>query len=197
MNKIEALGNDLLQAQAALGLDTANQLHVGLSEDKIKLNPLFLKLPADSEMHDLFRWRNGSDNSIPIGRLWLTPRYYFMSAEDSAMSNKYCSSNLEGWSSNWFPIFENGSANMWFVDVEKHFNGKLPVFDSDSESTPEVGQIYDSIQNMFETFLECYKQNVYHIPPGEKRFQTDFRREAEIAKKLNPNSDFWLRKDLF
>ena len=183
MNKIEALGNELFQAQAALGLDTTKHQHPGLSEDKIKANPLFLKLPPDSEIHDLYRWRNGGNNSVAMGLLWLTPHHYFMSAEESAMSNKYCSSNLEDWSSNWFPIFENGWAKMWFVDVEKHLNGKLPVFDSDSENTPEIGQIYDSIQSMFETFLECYKQNIYHIAPGRKRLQSDFRREVEIAKK--------------
>ena len=197
MSRIGDYADRILSMQANLGLESQNHYGSPLSDVELRESPLLLDIPSPSEIHQLFAWRNGaSDKDVPMGQLWIKPGYYLVSVDESLFENRYCSDHLTGWSRSWYPLLTNGAAGRHFFDRVKIANGRAPIFNYEPEAAPVTGQIYDSVESMFKTILECYAQHAYFIAP-DGLLATNFRREVEISRGLNPNSDYWWREDLF
>jgi hypothetical protein len=133
---------------------------------------------------------------MPMNDLWFIPGFYFLSAQESDSENRYCVTHLSDWLPSWFVLLSNGSADRYFYDVKKLSMGKLPIFYYEPEESPLTGQIYDSIEVMFATVLKCYEESAYFVNE-DGRLDADWPRKVEIARKLNPASDYWLRGDLY
>ena len=50
-------------------------------------------------------------------------------------------------------------------------------------------QIYDSIESMIDTLIECYQNGAYKVANG--KLEIDFDLESKTAQKFNPLSEFW------
>ena len=138
-----------------------------------------------------------TETEIPMGKLWFIPGHYLVSAGESLLSTGYIATHpLPCWQPNWFPLMRSGSADFHFFEKAKIRADKVPVFYTDTEFSPGLWQIYDSIECMFAAVLECYANGAYFVGEGGW-LTTDARKETAISKRLNPRSDHWLRKDLF
>ena len=196
MNTIAELGDSILNAQAKLGLENPKFYSAPLTASEFQKCPLFSQLPRGSELHDLFSWKNGaSGQGVPIGKLWLKPGFYLYSAQESVISNRYCAKHFEDWERSWYPLLTDGSADSRFCDINKVSRGRLAVYYYEPEESPVFGQIYDSIQLMFQTIVECYERGVFFVDP-KGYLGSDFSREVQISGQINPNSEFWRRIDL-
>jgi hypothetical protein len=74
MSRISEFGDQILIAQAALGMDNATHYNPGLSVVERAKYPSLANVFKGTELADLFSWRNGivSGANIPMARL----RYY-------------------------------------------------------------------------------------------------------------------------
>jgi hypothetical protein len=170
-----------------------------MSDHALTQCPLFADMPGHSEVHDLFRWKNGihDDSQVPMGQLWFIPGHYLVSAQEAFSLNKYMAEHpLSSWAPTWFPLLKSGSADFHFFDKAHLIKDRVPVFYSDTEFPPGLWQIYDSIESMFRTIFECYSEGVYFLS-ADGWLDCDARREAAISKQLNPDSEHWCRTDLF
>lgn len=67
---------------------------------------------------------------------------------------------------------------------------KAIYFYSPARLFPDPTKIYDSIESWMETIIQCYKNHIYHI--DEEGFLIiNTKAEAELSRKLNPNSEYW------
>ncbi len=196
MNRMAQIGDEILEVQRRLGLPNPENLSPGLTDEALADCPLLRDVPLGSELHDLYRWRNGSKPHIPMGKLWMVPGHYFLSAHESVLSNRYLADHVEDWKPEWYPIMTNGSSDLHFVDKAKIDGRRVPVFDRDPEFSPGLWRIYDDLETMFRSILKCYDAGAYFV--GEDGFlRSDARREAAICGGLNPQSEHWRRTDLF
>lgn len=196
MNRIAQLGNEILKVQRQLGLPNADNFNPGLTDEELLTCQLFKEVPPPSELHDLYRWRNGSSKpDVPMGQLWIIPGHYLLSADESDSYNR-CLAGQPDWTATWFPIMSSGSADVHLIDKARITRGTVPVFYNDPEFSPGMWQIYDSLEAMLTSILECYQEGAYFVN-YEGFLDSDARREAAICKRLNPGSDHWRRTDLY
>lgn len=196
MSRIVEFGNQILQIQSGLGLLNPKNLNPGMTVEELTACPLFAGIPITSELHDLFGWRNGCVPNVAMSQLWFIPGHYLTSAQDAAQSNHYMTNNIPDWKATWFPLMESGSSDFYFFDKAEISNGRTPVFYNDPEFFLGVWQIYDDLESMFATILECYAEGAYFVGGGGF-LHSDAHRETNISKRLNPNSNHWQRKDLY
>jgi len=67
--------------------------------------------------------------------------------------------------------------------------GKMYVFSPSITLSEEMVSIYDSVYSFIATLIECYDLGVYKLT--NNLLEVDYKREAEISRKHNPNSKFW------
>jgi hypothetical protein len=200
MRTIASYGDEILAAQTAMGLENPKHFAPGLTEAEINSSELFSLVSPDSELGELFRWRNGSSEAtgaVVRGGLWLRPGFFMLSARYCYQSNRYRTARFGGrWQASWFPILDDGSTVSRFCDVKAGRGRQLRVFGYDPEALPEVSQIYDSVAAMFHTLLACYKQGVYRID-DTGLLGVDYPAEVALSRRLNPGSAYWSRTDLY
>jgi hypothetical protein len=199
MRTIASYGDEILAAQTAMGLENPKHFAPGLTEAEINSSELFSLVSPESELGELFRWRNGSSEATGAvrGGLWLCPGFFLLSARYCYQYNRYCTAHFGGrWQASWFPILDDGASVTRFCDVNARRGRQLPVFGYDPEALPEVSEIYDSVAAMFRTFLACYKQGVYRVD-DTGLLGVDYPTEVALSRRLNPGSDYWNRTDLY
>jgi hypothetical protein len=195
MNRIAQLGDEILEMQKRTGLSNPGNLNPGLTPHELSDCPLFQSLPSGSELRDLYAWRNGSKPDVPMGKLWIVPGHYFITAQRSVLSNRYMADKTPDWRRTWFPIMSSGSSDFHFIDTERSVEARAPVFYSDPEFSPGLWQIYDGVETMLQSILKCYAEAAYFLRDGS--LYSDARRETAVCGRLNPTLDHWCRKDLF
>ncbi len=186
-----------MDAQLALGITNPKNFKPGLRLPEQAEHPFLASVFRNTELLDLYSWRNGSntDAKISMAHLWISPGFYWLPVELVEAENKHFAESIEGWSKDWYPILSNGTADRIFVDRSKVFARQVPVYYAFWESAQQIGKIYDSVETMMETMLRCYKEKIYHLDV-DGLLDTRFLNEVKIASDLNPNSDYWQRKDL-
>lgn len=91
----------------------------------------------------------------------------------------------------YFPFFFNSSGDRIIIDlIEKSKTfGKIFIFSPSITMSPKPMQIYDSIESMIDTLIECYQNGAYKVANG--KLEIDFDLESKTAQKFNPLSEFW------
>jgi len=84
-----------------------------------------------------------------------------------------------------------GLSDPVLIDLSKKSNtfGQI-FFDSPATGLGGPTSIYDSLNSMTETIIECYRKGVYTFS-DEGILQTDDDKEVEISSRINKNSDYW------
>jgi hypothetical protein len=197
MNRINELGAAILEAQARLGLSNPIHTNNGIPVSAMTSYDFLHSVFRETELPRLFAWRNGvtNDGTVPMSELWICPGFFLLSASEVEAEHEYYAAHIEVWKPDWYPLLADGTADRLFVDSRRTQSGLLPVFYAFWSSARHLGQIYDSVELMLETFLRCYESGTYHRDPSGM-LCTLFSQEVETARILNPNSDYWKRKDL-
>jgi hypothetical protein len=115
--------------------------------------------------------------------VWLKPGYYPLSLEDA--ESDY-TDNAGRFKDTWLPIMTDGGGDFLVVDCADEACPVLLCAGDD-----EIDRVYDSLDSMVETFIECIAQGVFFID-DDGNFDTDDDNEARISLKLNPKSKYWV-----
>ena len=197
MSKIAGLGTRLIRLQTKLGLPAPAYYNEGQKRDCLSFHAMFYGLSVSSTLHDLYAWKNGmNDTGSPMSNLWITPGFYLLSVEASERENLYARKAMEDWKEEWYSVLTNGGGCRYFVDRGKVVENEAPVFLYDPYRDPVFEQVYDGIERMLFTFVTCYEEGVYYVS-GSGDLKTHFEREVKVSEAINPQSQYWRRKDLF
>ena len=166
-----------------------DHLNPGLSSQKIQ--ELFEEIPLqpNQDLHALYAWRNGSEDSegITLGELAFFPGFYFMSLEESIQTYLELR-ETDDWKKSWFPIFASGGGDFYAMNLASEGQGQILGFYVFEE---EAQVEYQSLESMLATLKACYEQGI--IFRNEQGYlDMDYRKHAEIAHDINPDLKIWL-----
>jgi len=151
-----------------------------------------LDLSFKMEVYELYAWRNGTMDTKRkiIGAMTLFTNGIFYSLEQSIDVYKYNALENAHWNRNYFPLFSSGGGDYLLMDLGKgKFEGAIFLYSPALlySSTPLT--IYDSLEMLLLSVLECYQQKAYDFIDGI--LETDIDMEFSICKKNNPHSKYW------
>ena len=166
-----------------------DHLNPGLSSQKIQ--ELFEEIPLqpNQDLHALYAWRNGSEDSegITLGELAFFPGFYFMSLEESIQTYLELR-ETDDWKKSWFPIFASGGGDFYAMNLASEGQGQILGFYVFEE---EAQVEYRSLESMLTALKKCYEQGI--IFRNEQGYlDMDYRKHAEIAHDINPDLKIWI-----
>ena len=166
-----------------------DHLNPGLSSQKIQ--ELFEEIPLqpNQDLHALYAWRNGSEDSegITLGELAFFPGFYLMSLEESIQTYLELR-ETDDWKKSWFPIFASGGGDFYAMNLASEGQGQILGFYVFEE---EAQVEYQSLESMLATLKACYEQGI--IFRNEQGYlDMDYRKHAEIAHDINPDLKIWI-----
>ncbi len=142
---------------------------------------------ADEDLKALFQWKNGEqvesycqlmDNG-GIQSLQEIKNYL-------SFDKPYDSDLLE-------IISDNGEEALLFNKRKGPHYGKLYFYSVPCLYIEHPISYFDSINAMLQTTIEAYKEGVYQYDSEERWLNIDLKKFAVIAKKINPNSRYWIK----
>ena len=164
---------------------------------KASAEPLIKKYEINfpEELFDLYSWKNGIGRSeqriYKLGELYLFNLGIFRSINESLEIYQRCSGQF--WANELFPVFESGGGDYYLVCCkEGTFSfGKVYFFSPSSPDFQGIISIFDDLETLVETVIECYANNVYYFESDSPFLQINDALERDIAIRINPGSDYW------
>ena len=189
MEVITQLLNEIEKSLQQLHHPCVEHLNPGLTSQQIQ--ELFEEIPLqpNQDLHALYAWRNGSEDSdgITLGELAFFPGFYLMSLEESIQTYLELI-ETDTWEKSWFPIFASGGGDFYAMILAPEAQGQILGFYVFEE---EAQVEYLSLKSMLATLKTCYEQGI--IFRNEQGYlDMDYRKHAEIAHDINPDLKIWL-----
>ena len=189
MEVITQLLNEIEKSLQQLHHPCVEHLNPGLTSQKIQ--ELFEEIPLqpNQDLHALYAWRNGSEDSdgITLGELAFFPGFYLMSLEESIQTYMELRAR-DVWNKFWFPIFASGGGDFYAMNLAPEAQGQILGFYVFEE---EAQVEYRSLKSMLTTFKVCYDQGIIFRNDGGY-LDMDYRKHAEVAHEINPDVKIWL-----
>ncbi|WPV65824.1 SMI1/KNR4 family protein [Chitinophaga sp. LS1] len=167
-------------------------LQIGLSPDVVTKRLSTLHISSDL-LVILYGWRNGvldMDNRV-IGQMELFARAIMLPLENAIEHYDYAITN-DMWKEKLFPIFTSGGGDFLLFDANEQNQtvGQILTYSPSVTLSEEPVSIYDDMNTMFETVIECYRQGAYRF--DESGFiEVDYQIEQQLSQSKNPNSEYW------
>lgn len=186
---LSQLLNEIEKSLQQLDHSCLDHLNPGISSQQIQ--ELFEEIPLqpNQDLHALYAWRNGSEDSdgITLGELAFFPGFYLMSLEESIQVYLELI-ETDTWEKSWFPIFASGGGDFYAMILAPEAQGQILGFYVFEE---EAQVEYRSLKSMLTTFKGCYEQGI--IFRNEQGYlDMDYRKHAEVAHEINPEVRIWL-----
>ena len=145
------------------------------------------------EVFHLYSWKNGTfrDNNVTLGEQWLFPMGFFLPIELAV--EWYRKNAARRWGADKFPLFASLRGEFFLVERQGQRGKSETVYyyNPGAVDSDIIVSGYDSLLTMFQTILQCYRQNIYFYDTVTRQIQFDLSLAKEIAIPLNPNSEYW------
>ena len=141
--------------------------------------------PTD-ELIELYQWRNGLGfKDIPVGRLIFGIEGVFYPLQESLkIFNEFGEAD---WIK-YFPVFSD-DAFLIQLNKEAKDYGRICIH-SPALIINEPQSYFDSLSTMIETCIICFRNGFFSYDTNGF-FEQDYDKSLEVARNLNPNSDYW------
>jgi len=173
-------------------------LQNGLSSTEI--DSMLLSKGIDApELRGLYSWKNGlktENDTLVIEQAELFPDGIMLRLDRCVTVYDLYTQKNKSWRKTLFPFFTNGGGDFYLIDFDarSEFSGMIFYYSPSLLLTQEPLTIFDSLENMFETVLECFTRNAFYLEP-EKDWEIDYDLQVQIATKINPRSKFWVTEN--
>lgn len=179
----------IVAALARLGrTEVLRRLMPGIAAETIRQRLSEIGLEPTDGLVTLYSWRGGTrvEAGAPLDDVHFFPGFWFLSLDD-AIADYLAFRTDPRWNPAWFPIFANGGGDFYAVWIQ---DGAEPVvgFLIDELEHPVE---YQDLRAMCETLADCFDESVF-FSDERGYLEMDDARHAEIARRHNPDVDFWL-----
>lgn len=192
--KLEIIHGILVDKESPL----VNLLQPPLQKEEIKKKIASFSMILPEEVYSLFGWMNGVDSSIEhfLGAAWLFPGGGYYEFERAFEMYREEAGKDDFWNRSKFGIFESGGGDTYLIECAQNSPdfGKIYLYDIGSVDFDRMISIYDSLESLLSTIIECYTDQIYvcdKVTGVQTPDRATFLKEVLIAKKYNPNSEFW------
>jgi hypothetical protein len=173
-------------------------LQTGLTVEDINRFMIDIPISLPDEMFSLFTWRNGVNSEVEnfVGATMLFPGSAFYDFSNAVNRYKEAVGYDKFWNASKFLIFDSPGGEMLLIECDPkstHY-GRIYLHDIGSPDFETLISIYDSLDSLLDTIIECYSENVFicNSITGVKTRDNEMAfREVEISKKYNPESLYW------
>lgn len=192
MSTIQPLLNQLICVLLSKNYQICKWFEEGIDSEYIyqisKQNNIILP----SEVINLYCYKNGLKEEVlldnDLGHLWIIPLGIFIPFEDSFKA--YLSNvSMSFWDKCLFPLFESGGGEYILIDCDQESNTYKMLFYY-SPQVIEIVTIYDSLEKLLISTIGCFDMYIYYYDQ-QGYFNVDYKKERELLKVLNPNSNYW------
>lgn len=182
--------NVILSFMQKWHLSVAGLLNAGLSEKEIEERFKKVGLIPTKELVELYRWHDGTpvEEGTMLDDVQFIPGFHFLCLDD-AINNYQAMKDDRRWCRAWFPIFANGGGDFYAADLgqsDGYSAGVIGFILGEKEQETE----YQSLTTMLLTFRDGF-QNGSVFKAEEGYLEMDDDKYAEIARKNNPELEFW------
>ncbi len=202
---LKNLLNELLEELIRNQSHIVHLLQPGLNSKQIDEKIIDLPIDLPKEVYALYKWRNGINwsDKYSLGEMWIFPLGIFTSIERSIENYKYYqNTNDKFWNESLFMLFEGGGGEMFFIDCNENSISyrMIIMLDYGAVDHEILITIYDSLNKLIETIVECYKEKIfwfedtdpnYDLQRPLKILNRDSRREIIKSRDKNPNAELW------
>lgn len=195
MNNLKSLLTELKNELLIVGSPLTDFFEIGLDRKNIELKISDSGLIFSEDIYDLYQWHNGLKREVleykTLGEMRLFG-YAIFHDFDIAYQEYLAYSNANYWDKYLFPLFGSGGGDYYLIDCNKNSKSfsQLFYFSPGDPDFQGVISIYDSLNSLISTIIECYRTKVYYLDE-DKCLETNYSAELEISKRLNPKSEFW------
>lgn len=153
------------------------------------------KLGIVQDFIDLYSWKNGIDSALIFDEAGYENELtsYGSFFELSSLLSYYELELITGvlYNKKYFAFFYSIAGDRILIDLEKKSKtfGKIFIYAPSITLSSEPIKIFDSLELMIDTIIQCYEKKAYTIIDGELNINFDL--ESEISKKMNRESEFW------
>lgn len=184
---------DILQKKNSLFYQWANP---GLTEPEIRQYLSSVGLEPNKELIALYQWHNGCDNGF-VDFFGFTGMFLSMKTSiDARLAEGIEEWLVEGTVSGKY-LFHLGWDDSIFIYLNQgseHY-GKLYI-ESPGSLIIDPISIFDSLESLFISVVECFDKGVYFIDEEGKIDYENIDMKYEIFENNNPRSDYWKRTTL-
>lgn len=147
-------------------------------------------LTATQEIIEVYKIVDGTSmNEDYLGLQYFFPEFILVSIDQALELYEEECIEYGSWPEGYIPIFWNGNRDYLLVDSLNGNNG-VYYFSPDEFRFDGLGKIYDSLDLLFTTVLECFKQGGYAL--GNQLENINYKAEIvnALSRKMNPSSEF-------
>jgi hypothetical protein len=194
MNTVIEKLDAILEFLVKLNCPLVNLLQPPLEEDEFEKLMAGMPITLPDEVVSLFKWRNGVDSKSDnfLGGTWLFPRAVFYEFSHTVSRYKEGAGRDKFWNPTKFMLFETGGGELYLIECNPDSSnfGTIYKYDLCAIEFDTLIPIYDSIESLLDTVLECYSNGIYtcHSLTGVITENDEiYLREYEISKKTIPD----------
>jgi hypothetical protein len=150
-------------------------------------------IPIPQDFIDIYSWHNGTAvrTDIPAFNFYLFPGFYLNSLAE--VRRIYAHKIYDFEKKKMFPLFSSGMGEHLVIDIASYLTDSEGTLVMEVQSWDPLVKTfetkYDSLNNLLDTIIECYKKGAYFVIDGELDSDTD--KKWEISKEMNPKSAYW------
>jgi hypothetical protein len=170
-------------------------LQPGLSKESIDAFSSSVSVNLLPEAYELYNWRNGVLLDVleneSLGRMWIIHLGVFAPFEVSLDEHtQYVSSGY--WDAKQFPLFGSGAGDYYLLDcdIQSHTFKMVLYFSPSAVDFETLIPIYDSLEHLIKTTIECYQSGIY-IQDEHENLKVNYQKLYRIGQKINPRSKYW------
>ena len=188
----------IIAIQKSLGYNMEEYLRPGLSVEEIRRLGSRYDFEFNFEFQEYLKFSDGI--SLPnefVDSNWVFAPPLFRLASSSVIESfikekvfyeiKYSYAGTEEISLKHYPIIYESHVNCYWVNLDKEDKKYGHVLETTMWG--DIQYVYSSISRLFFTYCEAYQRGCIFMNDGE--LDIDFKRFGQIAKKLNPEIDYW------
>lgn len=146
----------------------------------------------NKDVESVFQWKNGANpERIEIFGKYQICSFGYIIPLQQALKIYFdlCLEHLGR--KNLFPIVSSYGGEYLLIDMKGPTkSGKIHLH-APSLMISESEVVYDSLIQLYSTWLKCYETGVYKLDV-DGFFRVDYDKEAEIASQLNKSSIYWM-----
>lgn len=148
---------------------------------------------TDSDLHFLYKWKNGYDPSkYEEGNTCHIFEFDTIMTFDDVVETTESAKKFNYWSPIFIPFMTDftGQYILYNNNINSGEYGRL-FLSSASLLSVEPSCYYDSIPKMMETIIAAYEQEIFILMPGSKRLDIQYDKLASLCMKMNKYSTFY------
>lgn len=169
-------------------------LQIGLTNDEISQLLFKIEGLSDEKLHVLYNWRNGIkyDSEWTVGEFYFFSLGVMLSLEDVIQHINYLQESINTGSKFLLPLFASGNGDyvLYQADIKSKDFGCLFLHAPMLTLSEKPVSIYDSLETLLKTVIECYKQGAYRIG-DDGTLNVDYNIEQQVSRSINKNAEFW------